>query len=90
MCDIIINRSAVSREVLDVVLNNSLTGMSFEDIGSLFRTNRVTKYLKDRTEYETHTKIYIDSHKSSLITCSTIDLPKFSERDNKDGYKCKY
>ena len=61
-----IYRSAFTHEVLDSVLHNALTAMSFEDMGKLLRTNRITKYLKDREQYELHKEIFIGTHKSSL------------------------
>ena len=84
--NITISRSAFTREFLDIILHNSLTAMSFEDIGNLFRTNRTTSYLKNRTDYETHIKIYAASHKSSLINVDETNFPKFSAMDSKIGY----
>ena len=69
-------------------MHNALTAMSFEDQGNYIRSKRITKYLTDRVNYESHVKIYAKQHKSSLINnCNIVNqLESFSEMDDFNSY----
>ena len=60
--------------------------MSFEDIRTLLRSNRVTRYLKNRVAYEAHIDLYIKAYKNSLTPFKDEEFKTFSEIDDKQGY----
>ena len=74
-------KSGITHDVLQQILNHSMTGMSFEEIQLSLCQRRKSEYLTRRLEYDISRNLYCTIHNLNITS-----VPSFGAMDDISGY----